>query len=204
MSFVEVESAEGFWPGELKAARAADVPILLVNVAGEIRAYEDRCAHQGVALSKGRLEGTALTCSAHGWCYDVASGLGINPRAAQLRRLPVRVENQRIFVDVAPARPAALREPSDGVGPVLHAGPVTDAIVAAIRESHPETQVIDRGAYLRVLVPRRCAVTRSAIERHRGEPFRLPGDLEQVMSSFKGQLTLTEESATWTLAEPRR
>ena len=88
---------------------------------------------------------------------------------------------------------------SDWVGPVLQKGGVTDMVVAAIRELNGETRVIDRGAYVRVLAHRRCRVTREAIERHAGEPFRMPSDLELIMSSFKGRFDVSEEEAVWEL-----
>src|SRR5689334_19144120 len=87
----------------------------------------------------------------------------------------------------------------DWVGPVLQKGGAADAVVAAIRELNPGARVLDRGAYLRVLAHRRCRVTRDAIERRTGEPFRLPSDLELVMSSFKGQFTVSEDEAVWEL-----
>jgi MmoB/DmpM family len=89
------------------------------------------------------------------------------------------------------------------VGPVLTKGRRADAVVAAIRELNENTEVFDRGAYLRVCVPVSCTVTRQAIERHAGEPFELPSDLEMIMPSFKGQLTLTEEMAEWSFGEGR-
>jgi hypothetical protein len=85
----------------------------------------------------------------------------------------------------------------DWVGPVLQAGPAADAVVAAIRELNPGAEIVDRGAYLRVLCARRCRVTRVALERHSGAAFRLPVDLESVMSSFKGRLSMSEEEACW-------
>jgi hypothetical protein len=47
---------------------------------------------------------------------------------------------------------------------------------------------VDRGAYIRVLVPQYCVVTRSAIEKHLGRPFRFPGELDTVMSASKLRL----------------
>jgi toluene monooxygenase system protein D len=85
----------------------------------------------------------------------------------------------------------------DRVGPVLQAGPVADAVIAAIRELNAGVEIVDRGAYLRVSCGGRCRVTRAALERHRGAPFRLPMDLEAVMSSFKGRLSMSEEEACW-------
>src|SRR2546430_957329 len=55
----------------------------------------------------------------------------------------------------------------------------------------------ERCSYLRVLVPGRCEVTSRTIESVLGRPFRLPGDLEAMMPSFKGRLTLTEDKAVW-------
>lgn len=85
----------------------------------------------------------------------------------------------------------------DRVGPVLQSGDVADAIVAAIRDLNEDVMVLDRGAYVRVLVPHRCVVTRSAIEKHLGRSFRFPGELETVMSAFKGSLQLNQDDAAW-------
>jgi hypothetical protein len=84
------------------------------------------------------------------------------------------------------------------VGPVLEVGDAAEAVVAAIREQHPDAQVLDRGSYWRVLVPGRCTVSRAAIEARLGRAFVLPGDLERVMPSFKGRFAVTDETATWT------
>jgi hypothetical protein len=89
----------------------------------------------------------------------------------------------------------------DRVGPVLQSGPVADAIIAAIEDLNQDVMVVDRGAYVRVLVPRCCIVTRSAIEKHLGRPFRFPGELETVMSAFKGSLQLSQDEAAWRFAQ---
>ena len=89
----------------------------------------------------------------------------------------------------------------DRVGPVLQAGPLADAIVAAIKELNQDVVVLDRGAYVRVLVPRCCVVTRSAIEHHLGRAFRFPGELETVMPAFKGSLQLNTDDAAWRFAQ---
>ena len=94
-------------------------------------------------------------------------------------------------------------ETYDRVGPVLQSGTVANAIVAAIKDLNQDVLVVDRGAYLRVLVPRRCIVTRSAIEKHLGRPFRFPGELETVMSAFKGSLQLNQDDAAWQFGRAR-
>ena len=85
----------------------------------------------------------------------------------------------------------------DRVGPVLQSGPVANAIIAAIKDLNHDVMVVDRGAYVRVLVPRYCVVTRAAIVKHLGRSFRFPGELEIVMSAFKGSLELNQDDAAW-------
>jgi hypothetical protein len=92
------------------------------------------------------------------------------------------------------------RDLYDCVGPVLQTGAIGAAVVAAIRDLNSDVMVLDRGAYLRVMVPRRCFVTRAAIEKHLGREFRFPGELETVMSAFKGALRLGQEDAVWQFA----
>jgi hypothetical protein len=95
-----------------------------------------------------------------------------------------------------PAQPSGHR---DSVGPVLQTGPEADAVIAAINALNSRVELVDRGAYVRVLVPRRCVVTREAIEAHLQRPFRLPRDLEAIMSSFKGLFRVTADQASWEL-----
>ena len=85
----------------------------------------------------------------------------------------------------------------DCVGPVLQSGVEADAVIAAIRTLNPQVRLLDRGAYVRVLVPHRCVVTREAIEARVCRPFRLPRDLEAIMSSFKGRFHVTADEASW-------
>ena len=99
MAFVCVESLRSLWSGEMRRVEVGGRAILLVHVAEGVRAYEDRCVHQGVALSKGRLSGNTLTCSAHDWEYDARCGRGINPGSTQIRRYAVRVVDDEVCVD---------------------------------------------------------------------------------------------------------
>lgn len=91
---------DDLWSGEMLGVCVGGRKVLLVHVDGEVHAYEDRCAHLGVALSSGRLDGAELTCAAHAWVYDARTGRGLNPKTAALRRLPVRIEDDAIWVAV--------------------------------------------------------------------------------------------------------
>ena len=87
-----------------------------------------------------------------------------------------------------------------GVGPVLHATPFARSVVTVIEEENTHVLVQDEGAYLRVLAPGVCRLSRAGLEAATGLAIRFPGDLEVVMSSFTGVLQLTEDGAVWRLA----
>ena len=86
---------------------------------------------------------------------------------------------------------------SDWVGPVLLANAVGEAIVDAIRCENDDMVVSPRGSYLRVLVPKRCTVSRASIEERLGAPFAMPAALERVMPAFKGKLDIESDRAEW-------
>jgi toluene monooxygenase system ferredoxin subunit len=100
MSFRRVMPLGELWRGEMIARVVDGKKVLLLRVEDEVFAYEDRCAHLGVALSEGRLEGTTITCSAHHYQYDALSGRGVNPRDVCLKPFAVKLEAGDIFVDV--------------------------------------------------------------------------------------------------------
>mgnify|MGYP001397731952 CR=1 FL=1 len=89
------------------------------------------------------------------------------------------------------------------VGPVLVAGPRAQAVIGAIIESCPSADVRSHGSYVRVGVAGRCVATREALCRHAGGPFKLPGDLEAIMPSFRGRFCVTDEEAVWIAEEER-
>jgi toluene monooxygenase system protein D len=87
-----------------------------------------------------------------------------------------------------------------GVGPVLHATPFARSVVSVIEDENEHVLVHDEGAYLRVLAPRVCRLSRAGLEAATGSALRFPGDLEIVMSSFAGVMQLNDDGAVWRLA----
>jgi nitrite reductase/ring-hydroxylating ferredoxin subunit len=206
MTFHSVMPLDELWLGDMVGRVIDGTKVLILRIEDDVFAYEDRCAHLGVSLSEGTLEGSVLTCSAHRYKYDARSGEGINPKAAQLRAFEVKIDAGQVWVDVPDRSTEGLTKTSllerrHSVGPVLESSDLSSAIVAALRESNEGIVVEDRGSYVRVLVPDRCLLRRDLVEQMLGRPFRLPGDLELCMVSFKGKLTLTAEEAVWAFGE---
>ena len=100
MAFRKLATVDDLWSGEMMALESEGQPVLLVNTDGAICAYADTCPHLRTRLSQGSLHGNVLSCSTHGWEFDVRTGQGINPKTACLESFPVKVDNGEILVDV--------------------------------------------------------------------------------------------------------
>jgi Fe-S cluster biogenesis protein NfuA/nitrite reductase/ring-hydroxylating ferredoxin subunit len=76
------------------------VDVVVVNLGGQLTAYVDACAHQGLPIGGGMLDAEAgtLTCPWHGFCYDALSGECMSAPGAQLEQLPLRVEDGSVWV----------------------------------------------------------------------------------------------------------
>jgi len=95
-----VVEAEQMWNGDLVAAVIGGTRVVLAKIDGTVHAYLDRCAHLGQPLSEGSLDGHVLTCAAHHWQYDAATGCGVNPASARLAPFAVSVEDGHVFVEI--------------------------------------------------------------------------------------------------------
>jgi hypothetical protein len=84
-----------------------------------------------------------------------------------------------------------------GVGPVLRAGEIAKAVIAAIREKNREVIILERSGYVRVSVAARCVLHREDVEKHLAQSFVLPRDLELVMPSFSGRIKVNADMAVW-------
>jgi len=107
MRFQEVSSEAELWVGELRQVRIERTRVLLLRTDAGVFAYADRCPHLGVVLSTGTLERNILTCAAHQFQFDAATGEGINPRCLRLHPFPVSCKDGGIWVDISrpPAAP---------------------------------------------------------------------------------------------------
>ena len=78
MTWHAVMAEDDLREGELTGIEVAGKKLVLLNVGGEIRVFEDRCLHLSSRLSEGDLDACTLTCAAHLWEFDALTGQGIN------------------------------------------------------------------------------------------------------------------------------
>ena len=84
--------------GSMTSAQVADRWLVVLNVDGELRAYEDRCPHRGNLLSEGALAGRWLVCTGHYWEFDALTGAG--PEGSCLTQYPIRAEDGLVEVGI--------------------------------------------------------------------------------------------------------
>ena len=86
----------------------------------------------------------------------------------------------------------------DLVGPVIRAGDLAEAVIDAVAEDNPHSEVtiLDRGDYVRIHTERECRLTKSSLEKHLGRDFDL-ALLEAEMPSFKGRMRSKWDEMVW-------
>ena len=99
--FVEAGALEDVAPGELRPVVVEDVPVLLANVGGEVYAFRNGCAIDGLPLEGGRLSGTILVCPWHNCAYDARTGKRLDdPASPPLAVVPIAVQDGAVKVAV--------------------------------------------------------------------------------------------------------
>jgi len=99
---VDLLGADEVPAGTMKMAWAdATDPVIVVNVDGDVRAFQGVCSHEYFELDKGFLTRDSLTCALHLSRFDLASGDALDPPAdLPLVRYPVVIEGGRIHIEV--------------------------------------------------------------------------------------------------------
>lgn len=71
---VEAAALDRIAPGTSLVVQVSGTSVALFNIDGTIYALNDSCAHAGASLGAGKIEGTTVTCRAHGLKYDITNG----------------------------------------------------------------------------------------------------------------------------------
>ena len=99
--FAEVAAAGDLRPGESQAVEVDGVPVLLLNVGGEVYAFRNGCPVDGLPLEGGRLSGEVLVCPWHNCAYDARSGKRVDePGQPGLAVVPIAMQDGAVKVAV--------------------------------------------------------------------------------------------------------
>jgi nitrite reductase/ring-hydroxylating ferredoxin subunit len=89
--------------GRLVVGVEGNTVCLLVE-NGAVHAIDNRCPHMGFPLHRGSVSDGILTCHWHHARFDLCSGGTFDQWADELRRFPVEVDGDDVYVDVTPRR----------------------------------------------------------------------------------------------------
>lgn len=89
-------------PGELRAFAVKGVtwPVIVTYDEDALVACAGVCPHEDVALVDGYLDGHTLICPAHAYAYDLRTGACAHDRHLHLRRYPITVVGDEVWVDL--------------------------------------------------------------------------------------------------------
>ena len=107
MSFFKATQVDQVPIGQMKSFNVNGKDILVVNNDGKFYAISGKCPHMDGELSRGKLEGTVVTCPRHGSKFEVTTGrclsgpkIGfVKLKAKDVATYEVKVEGNSILVD---------------------------------------------------------------------------------------------------------
>jgi 3-phenylpropionate/trans-cinnamate dioxygenase ferredoxin component len=97
--FIEAARVDQIPPGTGTTVEVAGKDVAIFNVDGDVYAIGDTCVHAGASLGAGRLNGSIVTCRAHGLRYDVTTGQ-VTTGGLGVASYPVKVVDGKIFITV--------------------------------------------------------------------------------------------------------
>ena len=101
-NWIDVLAVESVPEADVTAVYAEGKEIALYEVEGEIFATDNLCTHGAARMSDGFLEGREIECPLHQGRFDVCTGQAMcAPLTDNIRVYPVRIENKRVFVNMA-------------------------------------------------------------------------------------------------------
>lgn len=80
--------------------RGVTWPVIVTRTGGQLVAVPGVCPHEDVALWDGELEGGAIICPGHGYAFDLGTGRCKHDAGLELRRYPITLVGDEIWVDL--------------------------------------------------------------------------------------------------------
>ena len=98
----KIAAVEEVPPGQGRTIRVEGRQIALFNVDGDFYAIDDGCPHMRADLSCGVLKDRTIICGWHGWQFDLETGACLNVEWAKVRRYPLALRGQEIYLTLEP------------------------------------------------------------------------------------------------------
>ncbi len=97
--FVSVGKKSNFKDAGLTGIEVNGVPVCVARAGDTFYAFDDRCTHAQVMLSRGDLEEREAVCPLHGARFSVETGQALTPPAVKpVRMHEVKLEGDDVFI----------------------------------------------------------------------------------------------------------
>ncbi len=98
--WVPVIRSQSIEDGQFKTVNFEDINVLISNLDGEFYAYQNACAAGGQPLDDALFERPMLSCSCHGYEYDLRRGNCIERPDLHLKPIPLKLEDYKVKVEL--------------------------------------------------------------------------------------------------------
>ena len=99
-NWIRVGSASEVPDGGCRLFEVGGHAIAVFRAEGGMHAIDNTCLHRGGPLNEGSIQGTIVTCPWHFWTYDVTTGKSTMAGEVAVRKYPLEVRGEDLFVDV--------------------------------------------------------------------------------------------------------
>jgi len=101
MAWLDVAPRNAVAAGRMLEIEAAGAALLIYDLDGTVYATAAVCPHHAAWLSQGSISGDCIDCPRHLGRFHIPTGRQLRgPECPDLRTYPVRVENDRIVVEI--------------------------------------------------------------------------------------------------------
>ncbi|BBF65877.1 nitrite reductase small subunit NirD [Acidithiobacillus sp. 'AMD consortium'] len=92
------------WGGRYVETPEGQIAILR-NENDEVFAVSNQCPHRGGPLSEGFVSGKLVFCPLHNWQIDLEKGEAVAPDSGCVKRFPIRMEGEQIWLGLQEIAP---------------------------------------------------------------------------------------------------
>ena len=86
--------------GGVKALKILARNVAVFRLNGKLHGLEADCKHMRASIANGKIDGTIITCPAHGWRYDITTGECLTEAWAKLKTYPVDVVDGIVYIEI--------------------------------------------------------------------------------------------------------
>ncbi|MEP6514845.1 Rieske (2Fe-2S) protein [Microcoleus vaginatus] len=98
--WVEVTALNQVPEGGVLKVKVDETSVILNRQGMNVTCYRNACTHLEYPIDMGKVNNGIITCPFHKYQYKLDSGKCLNPLGDSLESYPVKIEGDRVFVEI--------------------------------------------------------------------------------------------------------